>query len=173
MLDQECTGIYCDILCNKSSSNSKRGWALNYFIEKGFTQQVIGDPKEWKETMEPIIKRRKISDRTVCDEFEVSNELIESLTSTATGKANMAPQVNYEMEPTVEEIGETLEPECFQDVDAELSEEFKEDTNSRPVPIYEGQIFIENRTTYVLHVTFHGENETRSVVGPKQVGECT
>ena len=27
-------------------------------------------------------------------------------------------------------------------------------------------------TTYVLHVTIHGENETRSAVGPKQGDEC-
>jgi hypothetical protein len=55
---------------------------------------------------------------------------------------------------------------------ATLSKGFKGESNSEPMSIYEGTIGIENHTTYVLHVTIHGENETRSAVGPKQGDEC-
>jgi hypothetical protein len=49
--DKACTGIYCDILCNKSSINSTLGWAFDYFIEKGSTQQVIGAPQDLQQAM--------------------------------------------------------------------------------------------------------------------------
>ena len=61
----------------------------------------------------------------------------------------------------------------MQDVNATHSEKCKEESNSEPIIINDSKICIENHTTYVLHVTIHGENEIQSVVGPKQVHECT
>ncbi len=85
----------------------------------------------------------------------------------------MAPEFNWERNHTADKISETLGPECLQDVVATPPKGYKEESNFQPKPINEGEIFIENHTTHVLHVTIHGENETESVVGPKQAGECT
>jgi hypothetical protein len=85
----------------------------------------------------------------------------------------MVPEFKHEEEPTIGETGEKLEPGCLQDVHATLSEGYKKENNSELVPIYEGKIFIENHTTYVLYVTIHGEKETRSVLGPKQAVKCS
>jgi hypothetical protein len=60
------------------------GWAFNYFIEKGFTQKVVGIPKELKLVMEPIavatcttLKSDGLQDLdvTVPKAIETSNEL--------------------------------------------------------------------------------------------------
>jgi hypothetical protein len=138
-----------------------------------FTPQCIWDPEELKQAVEPIIKRRKVLDLTVPDEFEGSNKLNSSLTSAVLGKPIMVPKFKQEREPTIEETGETLEPGCLQDTHSTLSAGCKKESHSEPMPIDEGKIFIENYTTFVLHVTIHGEKETWSVVGPKQGDECS
>ena len=94
-------------------------------------------------------------DLTAPDEFERSNELRSSLTSAVLRKPTMVPKFKHEEEPTIgETASEKLEPGCLQDIHAStLSERYKKENNSEPVPIHEGKIFIENHTPYVLHVT--------------------
>ncbi len=58
MVDKEYTGIYCDVLYyDEPSTNGRLGWAFDYFIEKGFTQKIIGQPDKRKQEKDQITEK--------------------------------------------------------------------------------------------------------------------
>jgi hypothetical protein len=116
-----------------------------------------------------IAKSCHASDDVIKMLIEAQQEFI------TTPSITMSPTDSNEQEKCAPEQSHILEQEktmLSQPDPSTLSEGYKEESISEPILIHESKICIENHTTYILHVTIHGENEIQTVVGPKQGDEC-
>jgi hypothetical protein len=149
-------GIYCDILCDdKFGTSSKLGWALNYFIEKGFTQEVIGIPKELKQTMEPIVvaKFRSLRTESLLDFDVTAPKVIEK------SKEVIISPIAREREPIAETLGDTIRSKGLQR-EVAVSEKIKE-SNERDSSLFS---VVTGKQNTVPQFKYERETSTEEIV---------